>query len=442
MDANHQSDRLLVLDDEPGYRKFLADMLRGEGFQVSEAGDVAQAQEVLRKVRIDLALVDYMLKGGREGIELLQTPVVPLPPVVMISNKAGVREAAQAMKLGAADFLDKSEPDVERILSVIQSQLRMGKLLNDRLEQYPLKGSGPAMTRLREQTARWACSPASVLILGESGTGKEAIARALHFYSPRKFKPFVVVNCPALPEGTVDSELFGHVKGSFTGAHKDTPGAFERAKGGTLYLAEVGELPDWAQSKLLQVLSDGEIRRLGSGQYSAVDVRLVAATNRDPKEALRPDFAARISDVILEAPPLRQRREDIPEIVDCWMERLCAEEKRFRRLTPEAMELLQTADWPGNVRELIRFLRRLIVMGQDSDRIEADEVRHLLGGGCLPGRDPFDPELSYAEAQGCFDRELISRRLKQYEGVKQEAARSLGLGRTTLYEKMRGCGLG
>jgi two-component system NtrC family response regulator len=390
---------------------------------------------------VDLALVDFQLRGTQKGIELLKDPVCPMPPVVMISNKVGIHETAEAMKLGASDFLVKGQSGAERILSVIRNQLLLSEELREKFERYPLKGSGAAMTRLRDQTMRWAGSAAPVLILGESGTGKEAIARALHLSSPRKFKRFEIVNCPALPETLAESELVGYMEGAFSEAKRDYAGAFERANGGTLYLAEVGDLSPSIQTKLLTILSDREIRRLGASRHQTVDVRIVAATNRNPEEVLRPDFRARISEVILKVPPLSERREDIPEIVACWMERLCAEEKRVRSVSPEAVKLIQAADWPTNVRGIISFLRQLIVLGKEEAVIGADEVHTLLDSDALQDRDLFDFDLAYSQAQICFDRELLTRRLALFEGNRTQVAESLGISRVTLWDKMKRCGL-
>ncbi|RJP73357.1 MAG: sigma-54-dependent Fis family transcriptional regulator [Candidatus Zixiibacteriota bacterium] len=440
--------RLLLLDDETNYRRPLADLLRGEGFEVVDVGTLEEARACLRREKFDLALVDYDLRHdkasqqhGLTGLDLLKTPVYPMPPVVMITNKVGVSEAAQAMKAGAADFLEKEHSTSKSALTAIRNHIEIGRLLQDRNERYPLKGSGPALSQLRDLITRWARTRASVLILGETGAGKEAVARALHNLSPRNLKPCVTVNCPTLKGDLVRSELFGHTKGAFTGATEDREGAFERARGGTLYLAEVGDLPPDVQAELLQVLADGEAKRVGSDQIYRTDVRIVAATNRDPKEVLRRDFHDRLAEVVLTVPPLRSRREDIPEIADYWLERLGQEEKRRRELSPEAMDLLSRVDWPGNVRELVHFLEHLVVLGKSEAVISAEEIRQYLSAEPLTGRDPFDPKLTYSEALICFNRQLLTNRLTLHKGVKREVAQSLDISPTALYDKLHLCGL-
>ncbi|MFH1861944.1 MAG: sigma-54 dependent transcriptional regulator, partial [bacterium] len=305
----------------------------------------------------------------------------------------------------------------------------------------PMIGSSPAMQKLRLQTFRWARASANILILGERGTGKEAVARALHYQSPRAFEPFVSVNCPAIPEQLLESELFGCVKGAFTSADRDREGRLERAQGGTLYLAEIGDLPERLQAKLLHVLSESEACRVGSNQSYKLNVRFIAATNRDPKVVLRADFLERIAGGILEVPPLRDRREDVPEILAYWLDRLCAEDKTCRTISAEALAVLKCADWPGNVRQLIHFLRNLLVLGEEGTEITADEVRRNLGGTSVKSGDFFEVGLTYTEALLRFERELLTQRLTASKGNRSDVAKSLGLSRATLYEKLQRCGL-
>jgi DNA-binding NtrC family response regulator len=436
-DAN---PRVMILDDEPEpYRKLLAETLREEGYTVFEASTIEEAETINNKEKIALILADYLLSDGKKGTALMELPEFHGIPIVMISQWANRTEVAEAMKLGAIDFLDKGEK-LERILGVVDKAIQLSRLHHQPNERYPLIGSSLVMRRLKDHLQRWARSSANVLILGEPGTGKEAVANALHKLSSRASEQFISVNCPSISDDLRGSELFGHVKGAFTGADRDRKGAFELANGGTLYLAEIGEMSQKLQADLLHPLSEGEIRRIGSNEPHPVEVRVIAATNRDPNEVLRKDLVGRF-DAILEIPPLRERKEDIPEIVSYWLDRICSEERQFREISDEAMDLMIRLEWSDNIREVINILRKLIVLGDSGTVIESEEVRSYIRGVVYQNQDPFDPELTYIEARQCFDRELFQRRLKISNENKTETARSLNIGRVTLYKKMKECGM-
>ncbi len=431
---------ILILDDEPEpYRRMLAETLREEGYIVRETSNIEEARSAVQSETFDIALVDFLLDGESRGTDFLQVPETRNIPVVMISAYANRSEVAEAMRQGAFDFLDKGESS-ERLLSVIRNAVRYSRALHKPSDRFPMIGSSPAMRQLRDSIRRWARSKANVLIYGEPGTGKEAVANLLHQFSPRCEKPFVPVNCAGISDELSQSELFGHVKGAYSGALYDRKGAFEAANEGTLYLAEIGGLSKTVQAKLLHPLSLSEIQRLGSDEWRSVDVRVVAATNEKPEEVLRPDFLGRF-DTVIAVPALRERRQDIPEIVDYWMQRLCAEEQRYREISPGAVVYLMRMDLPDNVRDIIRILRNLIVMGEYGTAIQREEIEEFLESGATFQADPFDPTLSYREARLCFERELISQRLKMYAGSTTKTAQSLGLSRTSLFEKRRACGL-
>jgi DNA-binding NtrC family response regulator len=432
--------RILILDDEPEpYRRMLAETLQEEGYFVREASDVEEAQSAVQSETFDIALVDFLLGGESRGTDFLKIPEARNIPAVMISAYANRSEVAEAIRQGAFDFLDKGE-STERLLSVIRTAVRYSRALHRPSDRFPMIGSSPAMVQLRESIRRWAGSRASVLIHGEPGTGKEAVANLLHQFSPRCKKPFVPVNCSGISDELSQSELFGHIKGAYSGAVSDRKGAFEAADGGTLYLAEIGGLSPAVQAKLLHPLSLHEIKRLGEDEWRSVDVRVIAATNEKPEEVHRPDFLGRF-DAVIEVPPLRDRRQDIPEIVDYWMQRICAEEQRYREISPEAITYLMRVELPDNVRDIIRILRNLIVIGEYGTVIEKREVDAFIKDEPTSPGDPFDPQLTYRQARIHFDFMLISKRLQMFGGNTQETAKSLRISRATLFEKRRACGL-
>ncbi len=468
------SKRVLIVDDEKNIRRTFGLILRGEGFAVSEAESGEEALRELEREDVDVVILDVRLPG-MDGLQTLREMkrLAPDPLVIMISGHGTIATAVEATREGACDFLEKP-CSKERVILAVKNALRLGSLdrryreLKEREEgRHVMIGESPALQEVQEQIARAGASPARVLIQGESGTGKELVARALHAASDRREGPFVKVNCAAIPEELIESELFGAVKGSYTGATESRDGKFIQADGGTLFLDEVGDMSLRAQAKVLRVLQEGEIEKVGGSQTIAVDVRVLAATNKDlPAEVaagnFREDLFFRLNVVPLEVPPLRDRREDIHLLARFFLERFCRENNLpSRDITAEALDILARLEWPGNVRELGNVLERLAIMSA-SARIDLADLRRagLLGGqedgatggpagaAAGPGSEPqgLPPaEIlglgGLVEARRRFEVACIRACLEETEGNVSRAARLLGIDRTNLHKKIQSYGL-
>ena len=430
--------RLLVVEDRESLRRMLERALAGEGHRVDVAADTAAAAAALNAARYDLVLTDLMLPGG-SGLDVVAAcrALVPPVPVVVMTAYGTVATAVQAMKLGAADFLEKPV-ELDDLFAVVAG------LLGERDTEPPAPlpsdaeppsfvagpGCPPIVGRHRRLLSalrllrRVAPTETTVLLLGESGTGKELFARALHALSPRKAGPFVAINCAAIPESLLENELFGHERGAFTGAHRREPGRFERARGGTLLLDEIGELPLPVQGKVLRVLEERTYERVGSSEPQRADVRLVAATNRDVQamvEAgeLRSDLYFRLSVFPLELPPLRERGSDVVPLARHLLARLAERHSLApAELTPAAGELLAAQPWPGNVRQLANVLERAAIL-RPGGRLGTAEVEEALSGA----------------EQG--DRRQIEEALERADGDKRRAAAELGVSYRTLLRRVR-----
>src|SRR3954463_9787815 len=369
------SRRILVIDDEQGIRAALGQLLEFEGYEVRSIPNAADGIAEYQKWRPHLVFLDVKM-AGMDGMEALKKlrELDPNALVVMISGHATIRTAVEATQLGAYEILEKPL-DTDRILVMLRNALVNLDLKeeNERLKQsvdapFEIVGKTPVMRALMEKIEKVAATPARVLITGENGTGKELVARALHRMSPRASKPFVEVNCAAIPSELIESELFGHMKGSFTGAVSDRPGKFEQADGGPLFLDEIGDMSQSAQAKVLRVLQDGVVTRIGSAKPVKVDVRVLSATNKNLEEEItsgrfREDLYYRLNVVPLHIPPLRERREDIPLLASHFVRTLSEREGVPPRvLDPAALDLLTNMDWPGNVRELRNALERLLIL--------------------------------------------------------------------------------
>jgi len=446
--------RVLVVDDEPGVRESLRMLLKDE-CEVVTAASASEALERLAAASPDVVLLDLVMPG-RSGLDLLSDlrERSPEAEVVVLTATKTVATAVEAMKRGAADYVTKPfevdalrlkvrrfleqrnlEREVERLRDEVAARDRLGALL----------GRSAPMQQLFRAVRRVAGSRASVLVRGESGTGKELVARAIHELGPRRDAPFVAVNCAAIPETLMESELFGHERGAFTDAREARMGKFEAAGGGTLFLDEIGEISPAVQAKLLRVLQERTIERLGGGRPIEVDVRIVAATNRDLEAAVaagefRSDLYYRINVVPLEVPPLRARRDDIPLLVASFLERLAADEGGPRReLSAEAWEALQRHDWPGNVRELENAIERATTLAEGPGIGLEDlpeEVRLAgLKAAVRAGQMPFD------EAVSRFERDLLQEALERARWNQTRAAEHLGITRRQLKLKMDRYGL-
>jgi len=447
---------ILVVDDEPGVRSSVAGILSDEGLTVDTAASGEECLERAAAGLYSVIVLDIWLPGI-DGLTTLQrlTERGVDARVVMMSGHGSIEQAVKAIKLGAFDFVEKPL-SLDKTVLVVRNALRQHRLerenrdLRARVETpVTLVGDSPAMRALRRLVETAGPSLGRVLILGENGTGKEVVARLIHQHSARRSRPFVEVNCAAIPEELIETELFGHVRGAFTGAIADRPGRFEQADGGTLFLDEVGDMSLKTQAKVLRVLQEQSLERVGGGQRVRVDVRVLAATNKDLQAEIRQgrfreDLFFRLSVLPVAIPPLRERREDIPVLAEHFMATISREYgRRMRRLTPEALARLQAYDWPGNVRELRNAVERLIIMGHD-DRVTAEEVA-FLGDGHVQGalRDPAGEagSLRLSEARDAFEREFILRALARAEGNMSRTAELLGLERSNLYKKMRAFGI-
>ena len=460
--------RILIVDDEPHTRRVLAVNLRQDQHEVAECAGVQAARKALMAEDFDVVLTDQKMPDG-DGLQVLSAAIEadPAVSVVVITAFATVDLAVESMRQGAFDFITKPfQPEVVRAAvsrACESTRLRRENvLLKDtvvRLEGSPeIYGSSEAMQAVRDLIARVAPTDATVLITGETGTGKELVARSIHKNSPRAAKPFVAVNCAAFTESLLESELFGHEKGAFTGADRSRQGLFEAAHQGTLFLDEVAELSPAAQAKLLRVVTDGQVLRLGTTQPRKVDVRLLAATHRDLPQRVhdglfRQDLYYRLAVVPIAIPPLRERREDIAALSELFVRQVSTDLKLPRRtLMPQALDRLRSYDFPGNVRELRNLIERASILSAGSE-LNADSFSVALGSGPKPesggsasakstSLSDVLPEVNdlrdfLAEAE----KTLILRALKSTNGAQAEAARRLGISRSDLGYKITKYGI-
>jgi len=455
--------RILLVDDEANIRKMVSALLESEGFDTLEAPNGQAALALVADDAPDAVLLDLMMPPGPDGLATLEQlkKKAPHVPVVMMSGKANLADAVRATKLGAFQFLEKPLTP-EGILVALRGALELGRTLaeNRRLHEQlghddPLVGTSGAMDELRAMIARVAPTESRVLITGESGTGKELVASAIHRQSARSGKPFVTVNSAAIPRDLVESEMFGHERGAFTGATERRQGRFELADGGTLFLDEVGDLGADAQAKLLRVLETGVVERLGSERPFTVNVRVLAATNKDLGNAVRQrqfreDLWFRLNVLPIHIAPLRERPDDIPPLVRHCAARCAARLGRAVRLDAGALQLLAVYRWPGNVRELANIIERLAILAT-GETITADDVTRVLPHGQDGGRATIAPlsgdaasaapDIALADALDQHERELIARALSAARGNVAEAARKLATDRANLYRRMRRLGI-
>jgi DNA-binding NtrC family response regulator len=436
--------RLLVVDDDHAFRLSTAALLRADGYDVDVAPDATAAARALRAHRYDLVLLDLRMPGI-DGIQLVETLRIwgESVPVLMISGYGTVENAVRAMQLGTDDFLTKPvEPDLlsARVAELLE---RRPTTARDDAAVAGMVGRTAVMRALFASLRRVAPQDTTVLVTGETGTGKELVARAVHDLSPRAAAAFIAVNCGALGEGVLESELFGHVKGAFTGAVRDRAGVFESASGGTIFLDEVGEMSASVQQRLLRVLQEREVTRVGSSRPVRVDVRVVAATNRNLAELVeasrfRQDLYYRLAVFPVVVPPLRDRRADIPLLIAHAIERLRARvaDGGMLACSSFAIRLMRNYDWPGNVRELMSVVERSAV-DAGFGRIEAQHLPEELRRGADVGT-----EARYRATQSADEeRHAIVAALEQTDGAIVRAAELLGMGRTTLWRKLKQYGL-
>ncbi len=456
------SHRILVIDDEAGVRDALKQVLAYEGHDVRVAGSGGEGLTVYPEFRPHLVFLDVKM-AGLDGLDTLSRlrELDPAATVVMISGHGTISTAVEATQRGAFDFLEKPL-DSDRLLVTIRNALSHATLAteNQRFkraaeEQHAMVGGSPGLKGVRALIDKVAPTAARVLITGENGSGKELVARAIHAASPRRQGPFIEVNCAAIPGELIESELFGHMKGSFTGAFADRPGKFELADGGTLFLDEIGDLSLAAQAKMLRALQEGEVTRVGGAKSMKVDVRVLAATNKDLEAEIaagrfREDLLYRINVVPIEVPPLRERAADIPDLVAHFARRVVESAGiQARSFEPGAIERLQRRSWPGNVRELRNAVERLMILSTGKAVTAADVDRILSGAGGeghapgAPSARPDDPFTAptFEEFKLEAEKAYLIAKLRQFDWNVSETARALDMPRSNLYKKIERYGL-
>ena len=449
---------ILIVDDEPNVRRMLGALLRSEGFRVREAGSGKGALSEVAHEEPDAVLMDLYMEDGT-GIDALPKLLEAAPdlPIVMMSGRATLSDAVEATRRGAFHFIEKPLSP-EAVLLTLRSALELRKTreLNRALraelgDGEEMVGRSAAIEQVRALISRVAPTDARVLITGESGTGKEVVASLVHAHSLRAAGPYVKLNCAAIPRDLVESEMFGHEKGAFTGATERRRGRFELASGGTLFLDEIGDLSAEAQAKLLRALEGGEIERVGGSEPIPVDVRILAATNRDLRAEVaagrfREDLFFRLHVIPLHLAPLRERREDVPLLVDHFLSRARRRSGlKPPRLDPAAMDALCRHSWPGNVRELANILERLSILYAGVD-VGGAEIRALLSGSApLLSTDGAayreEDERSLSDRLDDYERHLLNGALEAADGSVAEAARRLRTDRANLYRRMRRLGI-
>ena len=453
---------VLIADDEPNIRRMVGALLTAEGYEVKEASSGAQAVMKAAEDEPDAVLLDLMMPGELDGMAALAKLRISHPDlsVIMMSGRAGLSDAVAATKLGAVNFLEKPLTP-EGVLFAVGSalELRQSRRVARELRQElglagDMVGSSPQMEAVRALIARVAASDSRVLITGESGTGKELVASAIHDASTRRDKPFVRVNCAAIPRDLVESEMFGHERGAFTGATQARIGRFELAHTGTLFLDEIGDLSLEAQAKLLRAIEAKEIQRVGGSRNIRVDVRVIAATNQDLSRAVREgkfreDLFFRLNVIPVALPPLRDREGDVPELVRHFS---LLHFKRTAQIppswTPGAMQLLENFDWPGNVRELANIVERVSIVHRGMD-VTAADIRGILNPPSAPPTRTSSPDVAadtshdgaLTDMLDDYERRLILRVLGESDGNVAEAARRLVTDRPNLYRRMKRLGI-
>ncbi|HEX4054173.1 MAG TPA: sigma-54 dependent transcriptional regulator [Tepidisphaeraceae bacterium] len=448
---------VLVVDDEQDHAQVMCEALQRQGHRCDVVYNLAEAEDRLRQKSYDIIVTDLVMEGKRDGLEVLKRAktLTPPPQVILVSAHGDIPLAVQAMNEGAYGFIEKPldlnyfRAQVNRAAERAALQ-KQNQVLRDELAEQSgfegLIGKNAAMQRVVAMGRQVASSDIPVLIMGESGTGKEVVARAIHYNSRRRKNRLVTLNCAGLSESILEDELFGHVKGAFTGAQSEREGRFEHADGGTLFMDEIGDMPNAMQAKLLRVLENGEVVRLGSNEPISVDVRLISATNRKLDEMVaekqfREDLFFRIKGVTLSLPPLRERREDIPLLIHYFVQEFAEKyHKELEGVAPAAQQLLMSYSWPGNVRQLRTAVENMVILSSGK----------ILGPETLPPE--IQPAGAAAEHLGGMDnlvgisieqaeKELIRNTLKMVDGNREQAAKILRIGERTLYRKIREYGL-
>ena len=448
---------LLLVDDDANTLASLSRAFRLAGHEATVCDNATRAVELLRSEQFDVIFSDVVMPGksGLEFLEEIKNAGVRAP-VILISGQANIEMAVRATKLGALDFLEKPL-STDKLLVTVENALRMSRLeeenreLKRRLGKHQLVGSGAAMKKLLAQIDRVAGSETRVCILGETGTGKELVARAIHDRSPRRELPFITLNCAAVPAELIESELFGHEKGAFTGAAGRHIGKFEQAEGGTLFLDEIGDMPVAMQAKLLRVLEEGEVERVGGDKPIKVNVRVLVATHRNLEELVaqntfRRDLFHRVYVFPLSLPALRERPEDFVELAGHFARQVAAQNNwREKEFSAEAIAVLQKYSWPGNVRELRNVVERLILLAE-GEKVTAEDVQRALPATQLSRHDNSNSPLgadtgTLAARTESFEKEVLLAEIRRHNFHMTNVARALGLERSHLYKKCQQLGI-
>jgi len=446
--------KILVVDDETPSREALGLLLKSAGFEITGAATGHEAFELLTAGSFDIVITDLFLPD-LNGIDILKRvkALSPAMEVILITGHASAETAVRAMKEGAFDYitkplnLDELRMIIDKALEkrrLLSENVYLKKQLRDKFEFANIIGSSPAMQKVFNRMKRIIKTDSTVLDMGESGTGKEIVAKAIHFNGHRKDKPFIAVHCGAIPESLLESELFGHMKGSFTGAVRDKIGKFEAADQGTIFLDEIGTMPMHLQTKLLRVLQEQEVERIGSNRPIKLDVRVISATNQNQEEEVkggnfRDDLFYRLNVIPLNLPPLRERREDILSLVKHFLQKNCKEMKRpMMTLTKEVLEALELYHWPGNVRELENIVERTVAL-TEGNQITLDDLPSAIR--MEASTRVVERGVDLVKTVNEIEKKMIAEALALTNGVKARAAAMLNLNRTTLVEKMRRLGM-
>ena len=452
--------RILVIDDEADVRTVLAGTLEAAGHHVQALETVQEARKVLSEWNPEILFCDLFFGDNKDGLTLLShvQTLSPRPTIIMMSGYGSIELAVAAMKEGADDFLTKPINQAELITRVerylelqkIQQEvqdlrnqnLKLKSEIEDRYSFHNLIGNSPPMKRVFEMMRKVVDSNKTVLILGESGTGKELVAKALHWNSPRKDKPFVVQNCAAIPRELLESELFGHVRGSFTGATRDKPGLFEQADDGTFFLDEIGDLDGLLQAKILRVVEDGIVRRIGDTSGRKVNIRLICATSQDLEEKIqmgtfRTDLYYRLNVITIKLPPLRERREDLPLLLRYFLSKQERETgNRIKGFSKDAMAAMESYRWPGNVRELENAIEQAVTFSGHDQILTTDNLPTAIRHAANTTIPTVSQDLPLPEALEHMEKSIITKALDKTNGNKTLTAKLLGVNRTYLYSRL------
>ena len=440
---------ILIAEDDESFATQLLEIFSGEGYNTVRAHDGSEALAVLKDRVVDVGFIDLYMPGV-DGMQVIEqaAKIAPDTPLVMITGIPSLEKAVKATQLGAYNFIEKPA-DLNRLLLTVENALEKralvlkNKWMADEIQtRYKMIGSSESMRLVYDVIDKIAETDSTVLITGESGTGKELAARAIHQQSGRANGPFIKVNCAAIPETLIESELFGHKKYSFTNAMQDRDGKFVQADGGTIFLDEIGDMSKSAQAKILRVLQEKEVERIGDSAPIKVDVRVIAATNKQLKERIkanffREDLFYRLSTIEINLPPLSERKDDIPKLIDHFLEKSCEKNNRYvRGFEPQAFQILVDYNWPGNVRELENMIDRLIILADDKV-LTAQEVSAQLLGNAQTGSIATD----YRTAMQSYEKKYITQTLLAQKWNIGIAAKVMGIDRTNLFKKMKKMGI-